>query len=260
MNKVDPSNPTPLYEQLKFIIQDQIMNGEFRPGTHLPSESALCDRYGVSRITVVRALNDLESDGILQRVQGSGTIVKPRQIDSQFESVMGFTKNMHLYGKQVSSQVLSIENLKADDTLLHIFRLEPGEEDTFVKFRRLRCVDGVPGAIMTSIVRNRLGKKMQEYDLESASFYSLYQEITHLPIIRNETSIVPIIASPEISDLLKVKPGSPHFLFTGLGFTEDETPIEYNISVFSGSLFQFTTNIYKLRDGNSAQYASKELL
>lgn len=259
MGKIDPSSPTPLYEQVKFLIQDQILNGEYRQGSHLPSESALCEKYGVSRITISRALNDLEHDGVLQRVQGSGTIVKSRLIRGQFDSAQGFTKNMEMYGKKVSSRVLSIDYLPADDTLLKIFRLEPNEEKVFIKFRRLRFVDGIPGALMTSVVPEWVGKRMQEYDLEKASFYSLYQEITHSPVVRSEATLYPIVASPEISELLNVKLGSPHFLLVGVGFIENDIPIEYSISVSSGSLFQFSTTLYKLREVDIVQEASNKL-
>jgi GntR family transcriptional regulator len=260
MTIIDPSSPTPLYEQLKFIIQDQILNGEYRQGSHLPSESTLCEKYGISRITVSRALNDLENDGILQRVQGSGTIVKSRMVNGQFDSAQGFSENMKMYGKKVTSKILSIDNIPADEAILKTFRLGSMEEESFIRFRRLRYVDGVPGAIMTSIVRSWVGTKMQDYDLEKASFYSLYQEITHLPVVRSETTLYPIVASPEISELLYVKQGSPHFLLLGTGFLEGDIPIEYSISVSNGSLFQFSTTLYKLRESNYAQYASKDLL
>lgn len=259
MKKIDPNNPTPLYEQLKFLIQDQILNGEFRQGSHLPSESALCEKYGVSRITVSRALNDLESDGVLQRIQGSGTVVKSRPLKGQFEIIESFTKNMERYGKKVTSKVLSIDEMPADEALRKTFHLAPDQNETFIKFRRLRYVDGVPGAIMTSIVRHWVGKRMQEYDLNTASFYSLYQEITQQPLIRNEATLYPILASQEISDLLKVKKGSPHFLLIGLAFIEGEIPVEYGSSVSSSSLFQFSTTIYKLRENDRIQGESNNL-
>ena len=259
MTIIDPSSPTPLYEQLKFIIQDQILNGEYRQGSHLPSESTLCEKYGISRITVSRALTDLENDGILQRVQGSGTIVNPYG-EWTVRLAQGFSENMKMYGKKVTSKILSIDNIPADEAILKTFRLGSMEEESFIRFRRLRYVDGVPGAIMTSIVRSWVGTKMQEYDLEKASFYTLYQEITHLPVVRSETTLYPIVASPEISELLYVKQGSPHFLLLGTGFLEGDIPIEYSISVSNGSLFQFSTTLYKLRESNYAQYASKDLL
>jgi GntR family transcriptional regulator len=250
MQHIDPNNPTPLYQQVKQSIHDQIMSGDYPVGSHIPSENVLCDKFGVSRITVVRALNDLEKDGILQRIQGSGTIVKYPKFKDNLNSVQGFTNTMRSEGNITRSHVLSIETIESNEMLRNIFRLPADENEPFIRFRRLRFVNDVPAVIMTSIVRGWLGKRMQEYDLETASFYALFQEITNSQLIRNETTLTPILATPDIIKYLHVQPGSPHFLFTGIGYAEGNIPIEYNISVFHGSVFQFTTTIYKLRETN----------
>ena len=252
MQTINPSSPTPLYQQVKQIIYDQIMNGDYPIGSHIPSENVLCEKFGVSRITVVRALKDLESDGILKRIQGSGTIVKFPKFRDTLNSIQGFTKTMRAEGNTIRSHVLSIDTIEPTDRLKRIFHIPPSENDPLIKFRRLRYIDDIPVVIMTSIVKGWIGKRMQEYDLETASFYTLYQEITNLQLIRNETTLTPIIATPEIIEHLKVKPGTPHFLFTGIGYVEGNIPVEYNVSAFHGSVFQFTTTIYKLRESNDS--------
>lgn len=253
MQSIDPNSPTPLYEQVKQIIYDQIMSGDYPIGSHIPSENVLCEKFGVSRITVVRALKDLEKDGILQRIQGSGTIVKYPKFRDHLTSIQGFTNTMRSEGNSTRSHVLSVETIESSDMLKRIFHLPAEDNEPFIKFRRLRYVNDVPAVIMTSIVRGWLGKRMQEYDLETASFYALYQEISNLQLVRNETTLTPILATPEIIEHLNVKPGTPHFLFTGIGYVEGNIPIEYNVSVFHGSVFQFTTTIYKLRESNDPQ-------
>lgn len=248
MNLIDPNNPTPLYEQLKQTIQNQIVEGDYAPGSHLPSEAALCEKYSVSRITVGRALNDLERAGFVQRVQGSGTIVIYPRYDADIKSIKGFNRTVREAGNTPSTRILSIEEVKGSETLLKIFRLPATQEETFFKFRRLRYVNDNPGVIMTSFVRRMMGWRMQQFDLETASFYSLFQEITGLLLIRNEASLTPIVASGEIAKFLGVKLGSPHFLFRGVSFVEGDIPVEYNSSVFHGNIFQFTANIYTLRE------------
>jgi len=74
---LDKNNPLPLHYQLRMAILDRIASGEFRPDEVIPSERKLAQSYGVSRITVVRALNALAQEGVLDRRQGSGTFVTP---------------------------------------------------------------------------------------------------------------------------------------------------------------------------------------
>lgn len=73
--KLDRHNPLPLYQQLRVALLDRIGAGEFRPGEPLPSERQLAADYEVSRITAIRALSELEREGIVERRQGQGTFV-----------------------------------------------------------------------------------------------------------------------------------------------------------------------------------------
>lgn len=67
----------PAYEQVKAWIRGHIASGRWRPGDPVPSEAALMGKFGVSRMTANRALRELAAEGLVQRVQGSGTTVAP---------------------------------------------------------------------------------------------------------------------------------------------------------------------------------------
>jgi GntR family frlABCD operon transcriptional regulator len=245
MDQVNRLNPTPLYEQLKIFIRDQILLGELSPGSQLPSEQSLCEKYGVSRITVGRALNDLEREGFVQRIQGKGTIVAYRQYDNNLESIKGFSKTMQEAGHTAHSVILSIETIRGTPTLASIFKLPISQEHTFMLFRRVRYVDDQPAEISTAIVRESLGLRMKEFDLTTASFYGLYEQITGKLVIRNEATLWPITATAEMIELLKVRPGSPHFLFRGVSYLEGDIPVELCQAMSNGSLFHYSTNIYR---------------
>ena len=65
----------PAYEQVKDWIRGHIASGDWKPGDPVPSEAALMGRFGVSRMTAHRALRELATEGLVTRVQGSGTTV-----------------------------------------------------------------------------------------------------------------------------------------------------------------------------------------
>lgn len=75
MSKQPPKQDRPAYEQVKAWIRQHIASGEWKPGDGVPSEAALMDRFGVSRMTANRALRELAAEGLVTRVQGSGTRV-----------------------------------------------------------------------------------------------------------------------------------------------------------------------------------------
>jgi len=84
--KIDRKNPLPLYIQIREIIRSQIEKGERKPMEALPPEEVLCGEYGVSRITIKKALGDLKKDGYVIRIKRKGTFVsseKPREEKKQ---------------------------------------------------------------------------------------------------------------------------------------------------------------------------------
>ena len=67
-----------LHRQLFLVLREQINRGAFEVGQALPTEQALCEQFGVSRITVRRALQDLSDQGLVERRHGRGTYVLAR--------------------------------------------------------------------------------------------------------------------------------------------------------------------------------------
>ncbi len=86
----------PLYVQIKEEILDCIKSKEFRPGDRLPSEADIIEKYGVSRITAIRVLKELESDGIVYRVHGKGTFLAEREPKFCGDNIVGVV--MHTTG------------------------------------------------------------------------------------------------------------------------------------------------------------------
>ncbi|MCF8157229.1 MAG: histidine utilization repressor [Rhodoferax sp.] len=66
---------TPAYLQVKAFVQQHISTGQWRPGDPVPSEATLMQQFGISRMTVNRALRELTAEGMVTRIQGSGTYV-----------------------------------------------------------------------------------------------------------------------------------------------------------------------------------------
>ena len=98
---LDQNISTPLYEQLKVALKEDIRNKIYKPGDRMPSEIELEKQYSVSRITVRRAIKELCEENILIRKQGKGTFVLDkdnyRRIDS---TVGGFHEALEAEGKK----------------------------------------------------------------------------------------------------------------------------------------------------------------
>ena len=77
--RLDQDRGMPLYQQLMQLIEEKIKAGDLVPGQALPAERKLAEELQVNRSTVIRALEELTTQGILIRKRGSGTFVNPNK-------------------------------------------------------------------------------------------------------------------------------------------------------------------------------------
>ena len=84
----------PLHVQLADVLRQQIILGELAPDQQISSERVLCEKYGVSRITVRHAFGILNQEGLITTVQGKGTYVTPQRLEERLQSLNGFSKDM----------------------------------------------------------------------------------------------------------------------------------------------------------------------
>jgi GntR family transcriptional regulator len=248
MDKIDRTNPTPLYEQIKQILRQEMLDGKYGPGSQLPTESELCGKFGVSRITIIRALDELERAGMIRRIRGKGSIVPTQPVVSSLSTIAGFSGSVLRQGLRPASKLLSAESIEGDIDLLTAFGLPTKSPHRFFKFRRLRSINDIPAVIMTTYVDEELGKTMKARGVEDVSFYKLYEEILGSRVVRNEATLTPILANAEMIKLLKVGPGTPHFLFRGMSYIEGGSPVELAIALHHGDMFQFTSTIYMVKE------------
>jgi multiple sugar transport system substrate-binding protein len=74
---IDSNQPIPIYFQLKTLLLEEILEGRYEPGRQLPTEHELCERYGISRTPVTRALSELADEGVILRYRRRGTFLNP---------------------------------------------------------------------------------------------------------------------------------------------------------------------------------------
>jgi GntR family histidine utilization transcriptional repressor len=118
--------PLPAYEQVKAFVKAQINQGVWRPGDAVPSEAALQQQFGVSRMTVNRAVKELAVEGVVTRVQGSGTVVAQLHRISSTLAVRDIHEEIVERGHTHSTTVLRVETVRADAALAQTFNLRAG--------------------------------------------------------------------------------------------------------------------------------------
>lgn len=140
--QLDNAGPVPLYRQLADIIRKGIEQGEYKHDTQIPTETILSQKYGISRITVRKALEELTDEGLLIRKQGKGTFV---YVDKSIQSnypFMPFNDAVIQAGKTPSTKLLSYSLDPPSKRIVDFLGLH--ENESTIVIRRLRLADNVP--------------------------------------------------------------------------------------------------------------------
>ncbi|PKO64543.1 MAG: histidine utilization repressor [Betaproteobacteria bacterium HGW-Betaproteobacteria-16] len=116
----------PAYQQIKDHVLAQIHRGVWKEGDAIPTEEALAVEFGVSRMTVNRAIRELGNEQIVERVQGSGTFVAQQKYQSTLVEIRNIADEIAARGHRHRSELQRLERCKATDALAGRFRLKPG--------------------------------------------------------------------------------------------------------------------------------------
>lgn len=235
---LDLESGTPLYEQIKEYILNNIQAGIFPTGGRIPSERTLSEKFGVSRLTVKRAIDRLSQEGVLYTRIGKGTYISVAKFDQQLEQLTSFTEEMQKRGKYAGSQVLSAETVPASDDDAQLLRVMTGSP--LILLVRLRLANGVPMAIeRTKLVAGLCRGLLDHHDFSRESLYQVLREEYGIHLQYAEQSIEARLATHEESRLLQVKTSAPILHMMRRTFTDLDQPIEYALSAYCGERYKF---------------------
>jgi DNA-binding GntR family transcriptional regulator len=161
----------PLHAQLKSSLTARIAANEFGPGGRLPSQRALCDQYGMSHMTVRRAINELIHEGAILAVPGKGLFSAEHKQDAEAGPLIGFSEDMARRGMVASTEVQAAEIIAAPAQVAHKLGVVPGTPLAYL--RRLRLADGEPMALQSSYLPDSLCPGLLNYDLERQSLFAV---------------------------------------------------------------------------------------
>ena len=142
MQPLEKKSQSPLYQQLMMRLKNDILSGAYPPGGRIPSEQWLCDAYGVSRVTVRKALLDLVQEGLLVRRQGKGTFVADERIQRDLAHITSFSDACRQMGHAAGSRLVCAQWEEASAEDAERLGVAPGER--LVEICRLRLCDGEP--------------------------------------------------------------------------------------------------------------------
>jgi GntR family transcriptional regulator, histidine utilization repressor len=200
----------PVYEQVKAFVKRQISTGAWRPGDPVPSESALVQQFGISRMTVNRAMKELAVEGVVTRVQGSGTVVAQLHRISTTLALRDIHEEIAERGHHHATRVLTVETTKADAALAQVFKLRSGAR--LFHSVLLHLEDGVPIQLEDRHVNPAAAPGYIGANFNAVTPTSYLLE--HAPLTEASYSIEAVLASTEEARHMGIKRGDPCLVMT----------------------------------------------
>lgn len=218
----------PVFKQIKEDIVDDILCGVYNPGDMIPTQDEYAKRYGVSRLTVRRAMDDLIGKGILASERGRGTFVQEIATKTySYRRLSGFSSNIVSSKVKVHSKVLEITEEAADKRVAMHLRISEGT--MVIRIERLRFINEVCVSYQKSFLAKERVKGV-DFVAEDLNRHSLYSVLEHR--VNLKPSYVDehfrAIRSPEkIAAYFKVEEGDPVLYVLRVTYGADNVPIEY---------------------------------
>jgi GntR family transcriptional regulator len=211
-------------------------------GNAIPYERQLSVDLGVSRLTVRAELDELVSEGYLERRRGAGTFVREPKIAQEL-TMTSFSEDMRRRGMRPGSKTLSLTTILAGAHLGRALHVSPSEPIMVAK--RLRLADNVTMAIETLHVPQALVPGLTAEDLDAGSFYERLAEHFGVELTTGIQTIEPTVTGEEESAALGVPLHAPAFQFERTSRTADGTIAEFVRSIYRGDRYRLVTELHR---------------
>ncbi len=236
----------PLYLQLGDELREGIAAKKWQAGDVLPSETQLCRHYGVSRGTVVKAVEVLLKEGLVQRRQGVGTFVTRPALHRQPGFLLGFSETVKNQGRNPSQRLLEMRHLSRSEALQYDC------DEAAVLVHRIRFVDDIPWAVHRSLIPLSVADNIPALGNEGeavrrAADFSLNQAFDDAGYIIDhaEERTQARLATAEEAELLKIQLPAAIMMVHRKSFDPGSRLLELVEAVYLGASYTYETRLVR---------------
>ncbi|MCD0501697.1 GntR family transcriptional regulator [Bordetella petrii] len=238
-----PDSPLPLYHKVYLLLKQRLLAGGFALDAAMPGENALAAEYGVSRLTIRRSLDALESEGLVQRRQGRGTYAAaPASLSapphsSDIDALMAHLADM---GMQTQVRLLELETLPAAPHVAARLELQVGVP--VQRAVRVRSHQGLPFSYLTTYVPGDIAERIRRKDLGSKPLLAIFRELG-VRVARAQQSISAVLAEPASAVALDVPAGSALLSLHRVVRDEADRPVEWLHALYRPDRYEYRMNM-----------------
>jgi GntR family transcriptional regulator len=235
-----PSDMLPLYFQVEQTLRSEIEAGHFAPGDLLPTEAQLCGRFGVSRITIGKALTTLERDFLIVRRQGVGTFVADIRKPGKSVTLVASLDEMLAPARDVSKKLLDRRAVKAPKAIAVALSLASNAK--VYCFEALFSSGEDPYAFSRQYVPLAIGEALVEKSIEVPDIPSI-EAVALARVERARQFIKPVAADATCAKHLGLKQRSPILEVTRTFYRVNDLPLNTSIVFFHPDRYRYEVEL-----------------
>lgn len=225
------ANGTLLHRQLFLILRQEILQGRYRTGDRLPTQEVLCHEFSVSRITVRRALADLQAEGLIRNEQGVGAFVTHAAPQRPPPANLDYVDSFQQGGEPTTIELLDHRLQPATRHVAERLELPVGTDVLYIA--RIRRHRGEPVLYTEAWLPARFNARLSPEALRRESLSGLL--VRSLPAVgRIIEEINAEVAHPAVAQALEVEPNSPILRRERTVHDDGQHPILYLVARSSG--------------------------
>jgi len=239
------SRSVPRYYQIGSLLREKIVSGQLAPGDRIATEGELAREYGVSRVTVRRALESLKGDRLIRREAGRGTFVIERAPPTESLRVDGSLDDLISMGVKTSVRLLELGEVQATSEQARLLEIPAGTP--VVRSIRLRLHHDEPFSYIVTVLPEKLARRIEREDWTRGSILKLLTEKLGIPIACADQTVRASLADASLAQALKVRIGSPLLRVSRVVKGPDGRPVESVNTYYRSDIYSFRMHLVRTK-------------
>lgn len=228
----------PLYIQLKELLQKDIEKN-YEPGDIIPAEPKLEEIYNVSRITIRKAIEELERENIVKKKQGRGTFVLEQKILYDASSIGSLTQRLSKQNQKLETKSIEFEIIKEEHYVKDLLKC-----DKILAIKRLRTLNGKPLALMVNYLDfEKVPNLEKRFNIES--LYTFLKEEYGINFYNAQETVEAKAPTKDEKKKLEIKDYTPLLSLNRLSFDKDNNPLEFSNVRVRADMYKHKITIFE---------------
>ncbi|MBX6329897.1 MAG: GntR family transcriptional regulator [Pseudolabrys sp.] len=240
-------------KQVYLVLRDRILSGAVAFGARLPNENELASNYGVSRVTVRRALGELARERLIERRRSVGTTVvyrpSPAPITADISDMLA---NLVEMGRRTGVKLLAYDFVPARGPIADA--LGVASDQLLQRAVRVRSVDGLPFSYLTTHVPEKLSVTFTRQELATRPLLDLLER-AGVKVGHARQRISAVLATPEVARALNIRGGSPLIELTRVVYDQAGQGVEHLHALYRPDRYALEINLVRAGDDKTPSWA-----